>query len=122
MNIGDVLNKVYDQTIDFSKGVFIAGFIGGCIGYTIATLSNANPRLMARTVAIASIGFTIFERCANAQHKLNSDERELLKTTAAFLTGTTLIAALFNLELISKVGAGVLFGAHCIFIGYSLSR
>jgi hypothetical protein len=62
MDIGDFLNKVYDQSIDFGMNAFVTGVIGASLGYTIASIDGVDKFWMAQAFAIYSIAVLIFDR------------------------------------------------------------
>ena len=94
MDIGDVVNKIYEDGVDFCKGTISKGFLGGCCGYLVAHIQGSDKVLMAQVCAIYFLVDEIFRQCSDQKR---SSPFYLLQNC---LLGMTWTAVMYNLELI----------------------
>jgi hypothetical protein len=108
MKIADFLDKVYDQAIpyaaDLGAEAFIRGSMGASSGYVIADIIGSDHLLMTKAFTIYKIIEMILNRSINYKYP-NTDE--IAKRVWQFLGGVTFTITLFNLGLISRIGAAV---------------
>ena len=112
MDIGDFLNKAYDNAVEFGKDCFMAGTVGACGAYLVSSLAGTNRAQTAKATAIYFIIRKIFLNCFEENKK-----RNLFGDICDLFGGLTFTAYLYNNDLASRTATIVL---SCMFGGSGL--
>ena len=87
---------------------FIGTSLVATASYAAATVLGKNPELAAKVAAIAALVICLYRDCVEYYSGQGTASKNALYITGVACGGSALIAALYNYEIVSVIGAAIL--------------